>query len=144
MLRPADWPPASNAPLLPASMMPGPPPVMTPRPALARRREVSSAALYIGSDGLVRALPNMETAVPTRPMTSNPSTNSAMMRKIRQLSLPVISTGMRVSPSDAFVGAEPEPLRVAVVALVADFAGDAPVGFVPRGEVGVPFGGFVE
>ena len=36
MPRPTDTPPASRAPLLAASMIPGPPPVMTVMPLLAR------------------------------------------------------------------------------------------------------------
>src|SRR3954467_12876852 len=50
MLQPMDSPPASRAPRLAASMMPGPPPVMTAKPASASRRPVSRAAADIGAD----------------------------------------------------------------------------------------------
>jgi hypothetical protein len=42
---PTDWPLASKAPLLPASMMPGPPPVITGKPRSTARLAISSAAL---------------------------------------------------------------------------------------------------
>ena len=43
MLHPMDIPPPSSAPRLAASMMPGPPPVMTGIPARASRFAVSTA-----------------------------------------------------------------------------------------------------
>ena len=42
--RPIEVPPASRAPLLPASMMPGPPPVITGWPRSTARRPISTAA----------------------------------------------------------------------------------------------------
>src|SRR6476659_3837934 len=54
MPAPIDMPPASWAPLLQASMIPGPPPVMTAYPARANSAPVASAAAYIGSSGFVR------------------------------------------------------------------------------------------
>ncbi|CPU65270.1 Uncharacterised protein [Mycobacteroides abscessus] len=44
MPSPIDRPPASDAPLFAASMMPGPPPVMTANPSSTRRRPTSSAS----------------------------------------------------------------------------------------------------
>ena len=45
MLQPSERPPSWRAPLLAASMIPGPPPVMTAYPALARAAPVSWASL---------------------------------------------------------------------------------------------------
>ncbi len=44
MLQPMETPPASRAPRLAASMMPGPPPVMTAKPAFDSSAAVSCAA----------------------------------------------------------------------------------------------------
>ena len=84
MPAPIDMPPASRAPLLHASMIPGPPPVMTAYPARANPAPVASAAAYIGSPGFVRADPNIDTASPTSANASNPATNSDVIRWIRQ------------------------------------------------------------
>src|SRR5438105_4273594 len=83
MLQPTDRPPASLAPRLAASMMPGPPPVMTAKPAWVRQRAVSQAALYIGSDSAVRAEPKIAMAAPTSASASKPCTYSPMMRSTR-------------------------------------------------------------
>src|SRR5688500_1315389 len=86
MLRPTARPPPSNAPLLVASMMPGPPPLTTEKPASESRRAVSSASFQYSVPGFTRALPNTETAgwIPTR--RSVASTNSAIMPNTRQAS----------------------------------------------------------
>ncbi|CFN65467.1 Uncharacterised protein [Bordetella pertussis] len=42
MFRPTLVPPASKAPLLAASMMPGPPPAMIAKPAPARAAEIAA------------------------------------------------------------------------------------------------------
>ncbi len=83
MLQPIDSAPASRAPRLAASMIPGPPPVMIPKPASPISRAVSLACAYCGwSDG-TRAEPNTVTAGPMRARVSNPATNSPMMRNTR-------------------------------------------------------------
>ena len=61
MLQPIERPLASSAPRLAASMIPGPPPVITGMPACASSRAVSTAAGYCGSSGLVRAEPKIDT-----------------------------------------------------------------------------------
>ena len=72
MLSPIESAPASRAPRLAASMMPGPPPVMTAKPGLADVRAVSRASSYSGSSGGVRAEPKTETAGPTWASASKP------------------------------------------------------------------------
>src|ERR1041384_7797765 len=86
MLRPTASPLPSNAPLLVASMRPGPPPLTTENPASESRRAVSSASFQYGVPGFTRALPNTETAgwIPT--VRSVASTNSAIMPNTRQAS----------------------------------------------------------
>src|ERR1044071_9451284 len=86
MLRPTASPLPSNAPLLVASMRPGPPPLTTENPASESRRAVSSASFQYGVPGFTRALPNTETAgwMPTR--RSVASTISAIMPNTRQAS----------------------------------------------------------
>ncbi len=86
MLHPTDATPARRAPRLAASIIPGPPPVMIEKPASPRRRAVSTHAWYAASSGRVRAEPKIETPVPIAPISSKPSTNSPMIRKIRQAS----------------------------------------------------------
>ena len=66
MLHPIEQLSPSWAPLLPASMIPGPPPVIMPNPAFAKRRAVSTAACYVGSSGLVRADPKIATECSAR------------------------------------------------------------------------------
>ncbi len=87
ILAPIETPPASDAPRLAASMMPGPPPVIVPSPAFASRLPTSRAALYIGWLGATRADPKIVTAGPTSARASKPATNSPMIRKTRQVSL---------------------------------------------------------
>src|SRR5688572_19305384 len=86
MLRPTASPLPSKAPLLVASIRPGPPPLTTEKPASDSRRAVSSASFQYCVPGLTRALPNTETAgwMPTR--RSVASTNSAIMPNTRQAS----------------------------------------------------------
>ena len=101
------WPPARTAarccsrssarrqacaPLLAASMMPGPAPVMMSKPASASSRAVSCAAWYIGSSGPVRAEPKNATPFSTVASMSNPSMNSPMMRITRHGSVCVKSS----------------------------------------------------
>ena len=83
MLQPIDMPPASRAPLLAASMIPGPPPVMIAKPARACRRATSSAMRYCGSSGATRAEPKTVTALSRDARRSKPSTNSATIRMTR-------------------------------------------------------------
>ncbi len=92
MLSPIDRSPPSCAPRLPASMIPGPPPVMITKPASAKSRAVCTAASYIGSSSSTRADPKIVTAGPVSSASvSKPSTNSPMMRSTRQGSLCVNS-----------------------------------------------------
>ena len=66
MLQPIDRPPASLAPRLAASMMPGPPPVMIAKPCLGERRPPGVARRRSsGSRRPMRAEPKMLTAGPT-------------------------------------------------------------------------------
>jgi hypothetical protein len=83
MLQPTDRPPASRQPWLAAAMMPGPPPVVTAKPARASRRPRSRAAWYIGSASGVRAEPKTLTAAPTSARASKPWTYSPMIRSTR-------------------------------------------------------------
>src|ERR1700730_18003446 len=87
MLQPTESPPASRQPRLMASIMPGPPPVMTATPRLARAAPTCIPMRYIGWSGRVRAEPKQVTAVPTSESASKPSTNSAMNRSTRQESV---------------------------------------------------------
>src|ERR1700686_2034700 len=87
MFRPTDSPPPSRAPLLAASMVPGPPPVMTAKPRRASSAASARAASYIGSGGRTRAEPKKVTAGPSVASASKPATNSAWMRSTRQGSL---------------------------------------------------------
>ena len=64
-------------------MMPGPPPVITGTPDFASSAAVCSAAWYIGSSGVVRAEPKIETPPATPWRFSNPQTNSPRMRNTR-------------------------------------------------------------
>src|SRR6185437_4414402 len=91
MLQPIDRPCPMRAPLLPASMMPGPAPVMIANPTSANNRAVSFAAAYCGSSGPTRADPNKVTAFSTVASVSKPSMNSDMMRINRHGSVRVKS-----------------------------------------------------
>src|SRR5439155_19839789 len=101
---PIDTPPASRAPLLQASMMPGPTPVMTAYPARASPAAVVSAAAYIGSPGFVRADPNIDTASPTSAKASKPATNSDVIRWIRHGSVWMNAASWRPSSRSSSVG----------------------------------------
>src|SRR5215472_13871385 len=99
MPRPTETPPASAAPLFAASMIPGPPPVMTAYPAPLSAAAISSASSYCGVPGSVRAEPKTETAMPSSASSPKPSTNSAWMRITRQGSVCTQSEGPRLSSS---------------------------------------------
>src|SRR5690606_20228458 len=86
MLQPTESAPASLAPLLAASMIPGPPPVMIASPDSPSSLAVSTHASYWGWPGGTRADPKMLTASPILDSSSNPSTNSPMIRKTRHAS----------------------------------------------------------
>src|ERR1700736_98076 len=87
ILRPTDSPRPSRAPLLAASIVPGPPPVMIAKPRRASSAASWRAASYIGSGGRTRAEPKKVTAGPTVASASKPATNSAWIRSTRQGSL---------------------------------------------------------
>ncbi len=87
-----ETPLASRAPRLAASMMPGPPPEMTANPRFASPSATFIVHLYDQSFFAVRALPKMEMAGPMSFNSSNPSTNSLMMRNTRQVSPPASSS----------------------------------------------------
>src|SRR5438128_758344 len=87
MFRPTDRPRPSRAPLLAASMVPGPPPVMMAKPRRASSAANRRAASYMGSGGRTRAEPKKVTAGPTVARASKPATNSAWIRSTRQGSL---------------------------------------------------------
>ena len=97
MPRPTETPPASAAPLLAASMMPGPPPVMIAYPARARPPATSSASWYSSLPRWARAEPKTDTATPSSASRPKPSTNSAWMRMTRQGSVCTQSVGPRLS-----------------------------------------------
>ena len=59
-------PPASKAPLLAASMMPGPPPVIVAMPFFAISPPTCRAPAYIASSGAVLADPNTVITGPRR------------------------------------------------------------------------------
>src|SRR3954467_5707978 len=99
MPSPTETPPASDAPLLAASITPGPPPVITAYPAPTSFRPHSSAAAYIGSSGLVRADPNTQIAAPSSASMPNPSMNSDWIRSTRHGSVCTQSDGPRLSSS---------------------------------------------
>ena len=86
MSSPIDGTPASRAPRLPASMIPGPPPVMIEKPSRPSARATSTAARYIGSSAAVRAEPKMETALPMWARRWKPSCSSSSMRRSRTAS----------------------------------------------------------
>src|SRR3990172_3734613 len=89
MLSPTDSVLASIAPQLAASIIPGPPPVITAKLASPKRRAVSTAFAYHGLAGARRADPKIATAVSTSDRLSNPSTNSPRIRKTRHGSVRV-------------------------------------------------------
>ena len=83
MPSPTDIPPACLAPLFAASMIPGPPPVITAKPSSASAAPISSACWYSFEPRLARALPNTVTARGKPARAPKPSTNSAWMRSTR-------------------------------------------------------------
>ena len=99
MPSPTDRPPASLAPRLAASMIPGPPPVMTAKPSLASAPPISIALAYSGLSGLVLALPKTVTARGNPASAPKPSTNSAWIRSTRHGSVCTQSVGPRESSS---------------------------------------------
>src|SRR6188472_2987428 len=99
MPRPTLIPPASLAPLLTASIVPGPPPVITAKPAAVSFRPTSSPIAYVVSSGLVRAEPKHAIAGPSSASAPNPSMNSAWMRSTRHGSVCTQSVGPRESSS---------------------------------------------
>ncbi len=80
---PMDVPPALCAPAFAASMIPGPPPVITAYPASASSRPTSTACAQSGWSAGVRAEPNTDTVGPTSARAPNPSTNSDWIRITR-------------------------------------------------------------
>src|SRR5205823_9120123 len=87
MFKPTESPRPSRAPLLAASIVPGPPPVMTAKPRRASSADRARAASYIGWGGRTRAEPKKVTAGPSVASASKPATNSAWIRSTRQGSL---------------------------------------------------------
>src|SRR5215472_3912794 len=83
MPRPTESPFALAAPWLAASMMPGPPPVMTTYPALASAAEICRARSYCTEPARARDEPNTDTAMPSSASSPKPSTNSAWIRSTR-------------------------------------------------------------
>ena len=77
MLSPTEGAPESTAPRFAASMIPGPPPVMTAKPASPSRRPTSRAAAYRGSSGSVRAEPNTTAAGPRSDSSRKPAHSSS-------------------------------------------------------------------
>ena len=86
MSRPIDGTPASRAPRLAASMIPGPPPVMIAKPASPSGRAAARARSYSGWSGGVRAEPKIETALPTCASAAKPVRSSSSIRPIRSAS----------------------------------------------------------
>ena len=76
-------PPASEAPRLAASITPGPPPVITAKPARASAAPSARPITYSGSSRAVRALPNTLTALGSSASSPKPSTNSDWIRSTR-------------------------------------------------------------
>src|ERR1700694_2932272 len=87
MFRPTESPPPSRAPRLAASIVPGPPPVMTAKPRRASSAARARAASHIGSAGGRRPEPKKVTPGPRVASASKPATNSAWIRSTRQGSL---------------------------------------------------------
>jgi len=97
MPSPTLTPPACEAPLLAASIAPGPPPVITAKPASASFRPSASASAYSGWSADVRAEPNTLIAGPSSASAPKPSTNSDWMRSTRHGSVCTQSLGPRES-----------------------------------------------
>ena len=99
MPSPTLTPPASLAPLLAASIAPGPPPVMTAKPASTSAPPSCSAWAYDGWSAGVRAEPKTAIAGPSSASAPKPSTNSAWIRSTRHGSVCTQSLGPRESSS---------------------------------------------
>src|SRR5690606_20514640 len=82
MLSPMDGEAPSCAPRLAASMMPGPPPETTAKPASESRREISTVVSYQGCPAWIRALPKIETAGRIEASFSVASMNSEIIPRI--------------------------------------------------------------
>ena len=82
MFRPIEGLLPSMAPLLAASIMPGPPPEMTAKPASDKARLSETVQSYQGEPALSLALPNIETAGRTEASFSVASTNSEIMPRM--------------------------------------------------------------
>ena len=92
MFRPTEQAPASCAPRLAASIAPGPPPVMTLKPASPSARPMRRASAYSGWVTGVRAEPNTETAGGIAAMTRNPRSSSSPIRRMRSGSVRTAAT----------------------------------------------------
>src|SRR5260221_14088576 len=79
MFSPIDGERPPNAPLLAASMTPGPPPLITANPASDRRRARSTVCWYNGASRAVRALPKIDTAGPPSDRRSAAPTNPGII-----------------------------------------------------------------
>ena len=80
-----ETPLASTAPLLAASIMPGPPPEMMPKPASLSPLAMATVSAYSCWSGFTRAEPKMEMQfLSTLFRASKAVTISAMMRNVRQ------------------------------------------------------------
>lgn len=90
---------ASRAPLLAASMAPGPPPVITAKPASTSARPIRTPASYSGVPAGVRAEPKTLIALGSSASAPKPSTNSDWMRMTRHGSVWTHSESPAVSSS---------------------------------------------
>jgi hypothetical protein len=107
MSSPIDGTPASRAPRLAASMIPGPPPVMIAQPAEPSMRATRRACSYCGWPGGVRAEPKIETALPTWASAAKPCLSSSPMRSSRassESSETIAAVSASSSSSSADVG----------------------------------------
>ena len=84
-------------------MIPGPPPVMTAKPASTRARAEALAGRVLLVPRLVRAEPKTLTALPSSASMPKPSTNSDWMRSTRHGSVWTQSLGPRESSSRSSV-----------------------------------------
>ena len=99
MPSPIERPPASEQPRLAASIAPGPPPVITAKPASASAAPSSRPISYSAMVAGVRAEPNTVTARGSSASMPKPSTNSAWIRSTRHGSVCTQSLGPRESSS---------------------------------------------
>src|SRR3546814_16065567 len=84
MVRPIDNAPASRAPRLAASITPGPPPVITAKPARPRASATARAAAYSAVPEPARAEPKIDTAFVTPRRSAKPVASSADIRADRK------------------------------------------------------------